>query len=206
MEKIFEQINKVRIMPVAVIENPEDADPIANALIAGNIPAIEVTMRTSTAAESISRISKNKDIMVGAGTVLTTEQVDIAIKAGAQFIVAPNLNKDVVKYSISKDIPVIPGIATCTETQQAAVLGLRILKFFPAELNGGVKMLKTFGSVFPDLQFMPTGGLNLSNFKDYLSLPNVIACGGSFMLPKKSIQEKEFTKITDICKDIIQSL
>ena len=164
----------------------------------GGIRVAEVTFRTDTAAESIASIKHNRpDILVGAGTVLTLDQLDAAVDAGALFIVAPGFNPKIVEACIGKNIPIIPGVTNPSQIEVAMNYGLKVLKFFPAELSGGIPMLKAFGSVYP-VKFIPTGGLNIQNFTDYLALSNVAACGGSWMVKGDLISAGQFDKITEL--------
>lgn len=183
-------------MPVVVLDNADDAIPVAEALCAGGLPIIEVTLRTAAAPDAIEQISKNvADAVIGVGTVLNAEQVGIAAAAGASFIVSPGLHESVIEESRSRDLPVFPGVSTATEAQAAWNMGLRTLKFFPAEQAGGVAMLRALGSVFRDVRFMPTGGVSPANLPDYLRLPSVIACGGSWLTPAALIEAKDFAAI-----------
>lgn len=195
-------LNKVGVVPVVVIDRAEDAVPIAKALRDGGLSIIEVTLRTDAAPEAIRRIVDSvSDVVVGAGTVLNAEQVGIAADAGARFIVSPGLHESVVHESKSLDLPLYPGVATATEAQAAWNLGLRTLKFFPASQAGGVPMLKALGSVFRDLEFMPTGGITPVTLKEYLRLPSVIACGGSWLTPASAIQAGDFSGIRKLAEE-----
>lgn len=189
-------IEETAVIPVAVIEDPAKAAPLARALCEGGLKIIEVTFRTQGAAECIRRIAENvPEMMVAAGTVRTPGQVDDAIDAGAKFIVSPGFSPKVVSRCLEQEIPVVPGCITPTEIEQASEYGLKILKFFPAEAAGGVKMLKAFADVYSGIRFMPTGGISPANLKEYLSLPNVIACGGSWMVKKTVVEAGDFDKI-----------
>lgn len=195
-------LTKVGVVPVVVIDRAEDAVPIAKALRDGGLSIIEVTLRTDVAPEAIRRIVDSvSDVVVGAGTVLNAEQVGIAADAGARFIVSPGLHESVVHESKSLDLPLYPGVATATEAQAAWNLGLRTLKFFPASQAGGVPMLKALGSVFRDLEFMPTGGITPATLKEYLRLPSVIACGGSWLTPASAIQAGDFSGIKKLAEE-----
>ena len=183
MNKVLEEISKIGIVPVIALDHVEDAAPLAKALINGGLPCAEVTFRTDAAEESIRIMSEQfPEMLVGAGTVLTTEQVDRAVNAGAKFIVSPGLNPKVVKYCVEKGIPVTPGCANPSDVEVAIELGLEVVKFFPAEALGGIKMLKALSGPFPQVKFMPTGGISESNYKNYLELENVFCVGGSWML------------------------
>jgi len=197
-----ELLEKVGVVPVVVLENAEDAVAVAEALRDGGLPIIEVTLRTAAAPEAISRIAEEvADVFVGAGTVLNAEQVDIASTAGARFLVSPGLHESVVAESRSLGLAVYPGVATATEAMAAWNMGLKTLKFFPAGQAGGAPMLKAFGSVFRDIRFMPTGGVSTANLAEYLELPSVIACGGSWLTPAKAIEAKDFGAITRLAAE-----
>lgn len=205
MNNILDQIQKLGIVPVVVLDDAKDAEPLGKALCEGGLPCAEVTFRTEAAEESIRIMSTNfPEMLVGAGTVLTTGQVDRAVAAGAQFIVSPGLNPNVVTYCIEKGIPVIPGTATPTEVEAALELGLKVVKFFPAEACGGLKMIKAMAAPYTDVKFMPTGGINADNVKEYLSFHKVIACGGSWMVKGDLIQAGNFEKITELVKEAVQ--
>ena len=195
---IFKRITEEKIVPVIKLENKESAVPLADALLAGGIGVAEVTFRTDAAAGAIELLRKERpDMLVGAGTVLTLDQLSAAIDAGAQFVVAPGFNPCIVEACLSQRVPMVPGVNSPSQIEIAMEMGLEILKFFPAELSGGIPMLKTLGSVYP-VQFMPTGGLNESNMIDYLRLANVIACGGSWMVKPEFIANGEFETITKL--------
>jgi 2-dehydro-3-deoxyphosphogluconate aldolase/(4S)-4-hydroxy-2-oxoglutarate aldolase len=197
-----ELLEKVGVVPVVVLNNAEDAIPVAEALRAGGLSIIEVTLRTAAAPEAIRLIADEvSDVIIGAGTVLNAEQVGIAAGAGARFIVSPGLHDSVVAESRSLDLPLYPGVATATEVQAAWNMGLTALKFFPAGQAGGVPMLKALGSVFRDVRFMPTGGVSPANLAEYLGLPSVMACGGSWLTPAKAIEAKDFATITQLAEE-----
>ncbi len=199
MDKILEQIEKIGIIPVIVIERAEDAVPLAQALCKGGLPAAEVTFRTAAAKDAIKAISREcPDMLVGAGTVLTTKQADEALEAGAKFIVSPGLNPEVVKHCLDKNVPMLPGCANASDIETALSLGLTAVKFFPAEPLGGLKMIKALAAPYTGVRFMPTGGLNASNIGDYLDTPQILACGGSFMVDKKLIAKGKFDKVTEL--------
>jgi len=197
-----ELLEKVGVVPVVVLDNAEDAIPVAEALREGGLSIIEVTLRTAAAPEAIRLIADEvSDVIIGAGTVLNAEQVGIAAGAGARFIVSPGLHDSVVAESRSMNLPLYPGVATATEAQAAWNMGLKALKFFPAGQAGGVPMLKALGSVFRDVRFMPTGGVSPENLAEYLGLPSVIACGGSWLTPAKAIEAKDFATITRLAEE-----
>ena len=202
MNNIMEQIEKTGIIPVVVIDDVKDAEPLARALIAGGLPCAEVTFRTAAAAESI-KIMREKfpEMLVGAGTVLTPEQVDRAMEAGASFIVSPGTNPKVVKYCKEKNIPIIPGVCTPTEVEAALELGLDVLKFFPAEAAGGLKMIKAMTAPYTSVRFMPTGGISPQNVGEYLSFGKILACGGSWMVKGELIKEGRFDEIEKLTRE-----
>ncbi len=197
MNQICKEIGSYGLIPVIKIEDPEKAVPLAKALCDGGLPVAEITFRTKCAAEAIAKISKEfPDMLVGAGTVLTTQQVDEAVAAGAKFIVSPGFNAKVVKYCVDKNIPMVPGTSRPSDVEGAIELGLDTIKFFPAEAAGGVAMLKSLNGPYSDIMFMPTGGIDEKNLLDYLKLKNVLACGGSFMVKTQYIAENRFDLIT----------
>ena len=200
--KALEKFSEVGIIPVVVLNDAKNAEPLGKALMEGGLPAAEVTFRTDAAEESI-RIMAEKfpDMLVGAGTVLTIEQVDRAVAAGAKFIVSPGFDADIVKYCLEKDIPVCPGIQTPTELIQAVKLGLDHVKFFPAENAGGLSMINAVGAAFPKVKFMPTGGINASNVVEYLKSSKIFCCGGSWMVKSDMIKNKDFDTIYRLVKE-----
>ncbi|WZL74224.1 bifunctional 4-hydroxy-2-oxoglutarate aldolase/2-dehydro-3-deoxy-phosphogluconate aldolase [Clostridiaceae bacterium 35-E11] len=207
MHDIIRKISLIGIVPVIKIEDIEKAVPLAKSLYKGGIPVAEITFRTAQAEEAIARISKElPDMLIGAGTVLTTEQVDKAVNAGAQFIVSPGLNPKVVEHCMRRQIPITPGCTSPSDIEKAIELGLDVVKFFPAETSGGIKMLKALAGPFGNIKFMPTGGINTSNLNDYLSFPNVIACGGSWMVPGNLIKSGDFEKVTDLAREAIENM
>lgn len=184
------------IIPVIKIESPDKADGLANALRAGGLHIAEVTFRTRAAPAVIHHIAAHHaDIVVGAGTVTSCEEVDAALDAGAAFIVSPGFNPVIVEYCLRKDVPVFPGVNTPSLIEQAMGMGLSILKFFPAEVSGGTKALKAFESVYPQISFIPTGGVQESNINEYLACKNVVACGGSWIVPTELIEAGRFGEI-----------
>jgi 2-dehydro-3-deoxyphosphogluconate aldolase/(4S)-4-hydroxy-2-oxoglutarate aldolase len=195
---LTERLRDVRIVPVIVIDDPDDAIPLGEALLAGGLSCAEITFRTPRAGESLRRIAAEvPSLLAGAGTVLTPEQAAAARHAGAQFIVAPGFNPRVVDYCIERDIPVYPGVATPTEVEAAREKGLRVLKFFPAEPMGGLAFLKAIAAPYIDVEFIPTGGINASNVASYLAFKKVVACGGSWMAPTEWIAAKQFDRIRE---------
>ncbi len=205
MEQIYEKIFNTGIIPVVVIDNEEDALPIAQALIDGGLPSAEITFRTSAAKGAIKAISEKygDEILVGAGTVLTEQQVDEAVEAGAKFIVSPGFSENIVKYCQKKGVVCIPGCSRPTDIEAAIRCGLSVVKFFPAEAAGGLKMIKAMAAPYGNIKFMPTGGIDEKNILEYLSFEKVIACGGSFMVNKEWVKNKEFHKITEATKKAV---
>ena len=198
-------LEKTPVVPVVVIDDADRAVPVARALVAGGLPIIEVTMRTAAAADAIAAIAAEvPDAFVGAGTVLSAEHAKTIVAAGAKFIVSPGLHESVVSTAQDLSIPVIPGVATATEAQRAWNMGLRILKFFPAGQAGGAAMIKALASVFRDVMFMPTGGVSTANLKDYLQLPAVLACGGSWLTPAKAIADGDYDQITALASEALK--
>jgi 2-dehydro-3-deoxyphosphogluconate aldolase/(4S)-4-hydroxy-2-oxoglutarate aldolase len=200
-ETLVDQLRRVRIVPVIVIDDPADAVPLAQALAAGGLPCAEVTFRTARASEALRRIAAEcPSLLVGAGTVLTPEQAARARDAGARFIVAPGFSPAVVDYCLEQDIPVFPGVCTPTEIEAALAKGLDVLKFFPAEPIGGVAFLKAMCAPYVGVRFIPTGGVTAANVASYLALPQVVACGGSWMAPSDWIAAKQFDRIRDTAR------
>lgn len=196
MNDILMKIGVTGIVPVVVINDENDSVPLANALIAGGLPCAEVTFRTAAAESAIREISKKfPEMFLGAGTVLTTEQVDRAISAGAKFIVSPGFNPKVVEYCIKNNYPICPGIMTPTELEMALSFDLDVVKFFPAENAGGLKMIKAMSAPYTMMKFMPTGGINANNVCDYLACDKILACGGSWMVKGDLISAGRFDEI-----------
>ena len=196
MEKIFEALCQIGVVPVIAIDRADDAVPLARALLAGGIGCAEITFRTAAAAEAIRRLTGEvREMLAGAGTVLTVQQAEQAALAGAQYIVSPGFDAAVVDWCQEHHVPVLPGVATPTEINMALVRGLKILKFFPAEEFGGVRMLKALHGPYPEVRFIPTGGIRAHNLAEYLALPNVAACGGSWMATSRMIAGGQFEEI-----------
>lgn len=205
MNTIIEQLGRYGIVPVVVLNDAQKALPLAKALCDGGLPCAEVTFRTDAAEESIRIMSREfPDMLIGAGTVLSTEQVDRAVAAGAKFIVSPGLNPKVVTYCQEKNIPIVPGVVTPTEMEQAMELGLKIVKFFPAEPSGGLAMIKAVAAPYTMLKFMPTGGINAKNVRDYLAYDKILACGGSWMVKGSLIDEDRFDEIEAMCREAVE--
>ncbi|MCL2067076.1 MAG: bifunctional 4-hydroxy-2-oxoglutarate aldolase/2-dehydro-3-deoxy-phosphogluconate aldolase [Treponema sp.] len=207
MHAVLEEIKKTGIIPVIKIDDAAKAAPLARALIAGGIPCAEITFRTAQAEEAISRIhGEVPEILLGAGTVLTTEQADRAIAAGAKFVVSPGFNPRVVSHCIEKGIPITPGCCTPTDIERALELGLEAVKFFPAEQAGGLEYIKAVAAPYTNISFIPTGGINAHNIVKYITFDKVIACGGSWMAGADLINAGEFDKITALCREAIFNL
>ena len=193
------------VVPVVVLEDEKDALPLAEALIKGGLPVAEVTFRTAAAEGSIKAMCEAyPEMLVGAGTVLSVEQVDRALKAGARFIVTPGFDEEVVDYCLGNNIPVYPGTVTPSEVTKAVKRGLNICKFFPAEQYGGVSTIKALSAPFTTVKFMPTGGVSAKNLKDYLSCSKIVACGGSWMVKGDLVKAKEFDKIEALTKEAVE--
>lgn len=204
MNDILNQLEKCMIVPVVVLENAKDAKPLGEALCNGGLPCAEVTFRTEAAEESIRIMSESfPEMLVGAGTVLTTEQVDRAVNAGAKFIVSPGFDEEIVDYCLEKGITVLPGCATPSEVTKAVKRGLEVVKFFPAEQAGGLPMIKAMAAPYTMVKFMPTGGINPENVKDYLAFNKIFACGGSWMVKNTLVQNQEFDKICELSKEAV---
>jgi len=190
-----EELRKIRLVPVVVIEDAAQATPLAEAIVSGGLSCVEITLRTDEALTALGTMAARLDLQVGAGTVLTLGQAKAAVDRGARFIVSPGMSPSLVDWCLARQIPVIPGCATATEIQLALERGLDIVKFFPAEQLGGVKMLATLAAVFQNMHFMPTGGISPGNLLDYLALPQVVACGGSWLVRTNWLREKRFDDI-----------
>ena len=205
MNTIIEKLAEMLVVPVVVLDDEKDAEMLADALVKGGLPCAEVTFRTAAAEESIRIMStKYPDMLVGAGTVLTIEQVDKAVAAGAKFIVSPGFDPEIVDYCIEKEIPVLPGVVTPSEAIQAVKKGLEVVKFFPAEQYGGVATIKALAAPFTMLKFMPTGCVNVKNLKDYLGCSKIVCCGGSWMVKGDMIKAGEFDKIAEMTKEAVE--
>lgn len=202
MEEILEGYG---VVPVVVLKDAKDAVPLADALYKGGLTCAEVTFRTDAAEESIKLMSeKYPEMLVGAGTVLTVEQVDRAVKAGAKFIVSPGFDPEIVDYCLDNNIPVFPGCVTPSEVAQAVKRGLKVVKFFPAEQAGGLPMIKAMAAPYGMVKFMPTGGVNAKNLSDYLSCKNIVCCGGSWMVKGDLITEGKFDEIEALTKEAVE--
>jgi 2-dehydro-3-deoxyphosphogluconate aldolase/(4S)-4-hydroxy-2-oxoglutarate aldolase len=203
MKETFESVVQHRIIPVVAIQEAENATPLAEALIQGGLPCAEITFRTAAAEAVITQLAQRGDMLVGAGTVLTIDQVRTAIDAGACFIVAPGLNPRVVEYCLEHAIPVTPGVATPTDIETALGFGLEIVKYFPAEAFGGLKTLKAISGPYTMMKFIPTGGINAGNVLEYLRHPKVAAVGGSWMVTSSLISDGAFDTITRLTQEAV---
>lgn len=202
---ITEKIESFGIVPVVVLNEVKDALPLAKALIEGGLPCAEVTFRTEAAEESIRVMHETyPEMLIGAGTVLTTAQVEKAIHAGAAFIVSPGFDDEVVDYCVTRKIPIFPGCVTPSEVTQAVKRGLKTVKFFPAQQFGGIGTIKAISGPFSEMKFMPTGGINEKNLSEYLSSDKIIACGGSWMVKNDLIQEGNFDRIRELVHEAVQ--
>lgn len=204
MSNVAETIQKIGVVPVVVLHNAKDAAPLANALYEGGLPCAEVTFRTDAAEESIAIMTREyPDMFVGAGTVLTIDQVERAVNAGAKFIVSPGFDPEIVDYCLDKNIPVFPGCITPSEVAQAVKRGLKVVKFFPAESFGGMATIKAIAAPYVGLKFMPTGGVNAKNLESYLSCDEIIACGGSWMVKGDLIKAGKFDEIKVLTREAV---
>ncbi|MCR4788646.1 MAG: bifunctional 4-hydroxy-2-oxoglutarate aldolase/2-dehydro-3-deoxy-phosphogluconate aldolase [Lachnospiraceae bacterium] len=207
MNELLQKIHDIGIVPVIAIDEASKAVPLAKALVKGGLSAAEVTFRTAAAEDAIKAIVKEvPEMIVGAGTVLTTEQADRAIAAGVSFIVSPGFNPKVTGYVISKGVCMMPGTATAGEMEQAMAMGLEVVKFFPAEQNGGIEKLKALAGPYKTLKWMPTGGVNTENLSKYMSFPQILACGGTWMVKKDLIENEKWDEITSICEAAVRNM
>ncbi len=205
MSTVAEKIAGFGVVPVVVLDDVKDAAPLAKALVEGGLPCAEVTFRTEAAEESIRIMATEyPDMFVGAGTVLTIEQVDRAVAAGAKFIVSPGFDPEIVDYCLEKEIPVFPGCITPSEVAQAVKRGLKVVKFFPAEQFGGVATIKAMAAPYVGLKFMPTGGVSAKNLESYLSCDKIIACGGSWMVKGDLVKAGKFDEIKNLTEEAVK--
>ena len=204
-EAFYEKLESLGIVPVVVLDKVEDAAPLAHALMAAGMKSAEVTFRTACAAECIAAMAQAEpDMCVGAGTVLTPEQVDTAIEAGAQFIVSPGYNEAVVRHCIERNVPVLPGTVTPSEVTAAEILGLQVTKFFPAAQYGGLDTIKALAAPFVGHRFMPTGGVSTGNVEEYLSCPSIIACGGTWMVKPAMFADGDFSEVQRVAAEAME--
>ena len=202
MNEVLERLGKIGIVPVLVLEDAKDANNLGRALMEGGLPCAEVTFRTEAAEESIRILSRTyPEMLLGAGTVLTIEQVDRAVKAGASFIVSPGTNPEVVEYCVKKNIPIVPGTCTPSNVETCLEYGLELVKFFPAEPCGGLDFIKAIAAPYTGVKFMPTGGINAVNVKEYLKYDRILACGGSWMVKKDLIKAGDFDTIKELTQE-----
>lgn len=207
MNEILVSLSKIGIVPVVKIDDAKDAVPLAQALMNGGLPCAEVTFRTAAAEEAIAQMSKAfPEMLIGAGTVLTSEQVDRAVNAGAKFIVTPGFNTKIVKYCVDKNIPITPGCPTTSDIEAAIELGLDVVKFFPAENLGGINMIKALAAPYVGVKFMPTGGINANNINSYLDCDKILACGGSWMVKDTLINAGKFDEIEALTKEAVANM
>ena len=207
MNDVIQKIYDIGIVPVIAIDDADKAVPLAKALVKGGLPAAEVTFRTAAAEEAIKRIvAEVPEMLVGAGTVLTKEQADRAIAAGVKFIVSPGFNPEITKYVIDKGMLMMPGTATPGEMEQAMSMGLDVVKFFPAEQNGGGAKLKAVAGPYTNLRWMPTGGVNAKNLLDYLSFNKIVACGGTWMVKKDLIEAENWDEIERLTREAVNTM
>lgn len=205
MKDAIQTISQSGLVPVVILHDANHAVPLAHAFLAGGLNSMEITLRTPAGIESIRRVAQEvPDMMVGAGTVHSVDTAQQAEQAGAQFIVTPGFSRPVVTWCLERGIPVMPGVSTPTEVETALELGLTTLKFFPAEQSGGIAMLKAFQSPYSQVKFMPTGGINATNLTSYLRLPNVLACGGSWVCPASLVEQENFPAITQLCREAME--
>lgn len=204
---LMKKIQEIGIVPVIKLDDAKAAAPLAKALCEGGLPCAEVTFRTDAAAESIKNM-KNEcpEMLVGAGTVLTTDQVDQAVEAGAEFIVSPGLNPEVVQYCVEQGIPILPGCANPSDIEQAIKYGLKVAKFFPAEAAGGLKAIKAMAAPYHQMMFMPTGGINPGNVNEYLNYDRILACGGTWMVPEGLVREGKFDEIRKLTTEAVHTM
>jgi len=200
---MIDSLEKLRVIPVVALEDADKAEPLADALCAGGLPCMEITLRTETALESIRALAGRDDLLLGAGTVHGSEQAKAAVDAGACFIVTPGFNPKTVVWCLENEVPVFPGTSSPTDLEMALDFGLKIVKFFPAEAIGGVKTLKAFSGPYGALRFIPTGGISPVNLTDYLALPQVVACGGSWMVKQDLIDGEHFDKVTQLASEAV---
>ncbi|MEH2958798.1 bifunctional 4-hydroxy-2-oxoglutarate aldolase/2-dehydro-3-deoxy-phosphogluconate aldolase [Candidatus Merdisoma sp. JLR.KK006] len=201
---IYEEIEKYKIVPVVVLKDAQNAVDLAKALIAGGLPVAEVTFRTEAAEEAIRTIVKElPDMLVGAGTITTAEQAKRALDAGARFLVTPGFSRSVTEFAVKQSCPIFPGVCTPTELMMAQEYHLSVVKFFPAAQYGGLNTIKALSGPFPQIRFMPTGGINAGNIKEYLGNPKIIACGGSWMVKDSLIQEGRFDEIERLTAEAV---
>ena len=207
MNDIYKKIHDIGIVPVIALDSVEDAAPLAKALCRGGLPIAEVTYRTAAAHDAMIEMRKAcPEMIIGAGTVLNRQQVDSALDAGAEFIVSPGTNPDTIAYCQEKGVPILPGTANAADLEVCMSYGLEVVKFFPAEQLGGIKMIKALAAPYNKLKFMPTGGVKEANVNDYLNEPVILACGGTWMIDKEAIKAKNFNKIEELTRAAVRTM
>ena len=203
---MIDRLQSLKLIPVVALESAEDAEPLADALCAGGLPCAEITFRTDAALDCLRALADRPDFLIGAGTIHSAEQAQAAVEAGAQFIVTPGFNPRTVTWCAENNVPIFPGIATPTDLEMALEHGLSVVKFFPAETLGGVRTLKAFSGPYGEVRFIPTGGINARNLVDYLQLPNVLACGGSWMVNPGLLREGRWSEVTRLTAEAVKSV
>ena len=203
---MIKQIESWRILPVVAIKKVEDALPLADALTAGGLPVAEITLRTEAGLAAISSLADRDGLVVGAGTVHSVDQAKQVADAGAKFVVTPGFNPKTVQWCLDHSMPVFPGVSSPTDLETAIEFGLKVVKFFPAELIGGAPMIKAMQGPYGDIRFIPTGGINANNISDYLKLPSVVACGGSWMVKSDLIDEGKFDEIESLTRTAVSAV
>ncbi len=207
MKKVLEEMYSSAVIPVVAIDNSDDAKELGEAFLAAGIKVIEITFRTAAGEDAIRKLSESGlDVCTGAGTVLSVEMAEKAVKAGARFLVSPGFDEEVVGWAVEHEIPIFPGVTSPSEVARAQKFGLDVVKFFPAEAAGGVKMLKALKGPYADMKFIPTGGISARNIGSYMELSNVVACGGSWICPSKLIREHQFEEITRLSKEAVRNI
>lgn len=207
MKKVLEEMYSSAVIPVVAIDNSDDAKELGEAFLAAGIKVIEITFRTAAGEDAIRKLSESGlDVCTGAGTVLSVEMAEKAVKAGARFLVSPGFDEEVVGWAVEHEIPIFPGVTSPSEVARAQKFGLDVVKFFPAEAAGGVKMLKALKGPYADMKFIPTGGISAQNIGSYMELSNVVACGGSWICPSKLIREHQFEEITRLSKEAVRNI
>lgn len=203
---MIQQLETLKIIPVVAITQAEHAVPLSHALIAGGLPVAEVTLRTEAGLDAIKQMAQIDNFLIGAGTVHSVEQAKQVAGAGSKFVVTPGFNPKTVQWCLDNDMPIFPGCSSPTDLEMALDFGLEVVKFFPAEAMGGIPMLKAFQGPYGDIRFIPTGGINTGNIKDYLNLPSVVACGGSWMVKSDMIADGNFDQITSITQEALNAV
>jgi 2-dehydro-3-deoxyphosphogluconate aldolase/(4S)-4-hydroxy-2-oxoglutarate aldolase len=206
MTALYEQFKQLKLIPVIALNDAEQAVPLAKVLIENGLPVAEVAFRTPAAAQTVRNMREAyPSLLIGAGTVVNTQQVDQAIAAGVDFIVSPGFNPSTVQYCLDQKVAIIPGVNSPSLVEQAMQMGLNLLKFFPAELSGGVAMLKALSPIYP-VSFIPTGGMTAANVKNYLDVETVLACGGTWMVPSELIEQGDWDKIAELIQEAVAAL